>query len=310
MYSSRVVYPSRKRVCGFTLIELLVVISIIAILIALLLPALGRAKVLAERVQCASNLRQIGIALHEYAGEFRGQYPLTTAGFWPMANCLYSGALGSSETYPVAGLSLLYYNSFGVIGSVTSGHMVNPQPGILNPTATGIGMLYCPEAGSYFTEANFVNPAWGYYDSRGLIDKWVFPIGYSYWVDDGSPYLGLYTRAEDATVLYPGWSGWNPKYGPVNWYNDDPGHEPAVNPQSSSASILVTDNALFTDPTGTVGYTNAGSGQPPWSNHVDGSMGNFLPAGEHEVYNDGSVSWVPLSRIKVRYYSFGLYWGW
>ena len=65
--------------CGFTLIELLVVVSIVALLVALLLPALGQARERANAAVCVSNLHQLSLGMRTYATDNQNYFPHTTA---------------------------------------------------------------------------------------------------------------------------------------------------------------------------------------------------------------------------------------
>jgi prepilin-type N-terminal cleavage/methylation domain-containing protein/prepilin-type processing-associated H-X9-DG protein len=74
---------------AFTLVELLVVIGIIALLVAILMPALSRARDQAKKVQCASNLRNIGQSMFIYAGQNKGKLPQHLGGsnwLWDLPN--------------------------------------------------------------------------------------------------------------------------------------------------------------------------------------------------------------------------------
>jgi prepilin-type N-terminal cleavage/methylation domain-containing protein/prepilin-type processing-associated H-X9-DG protein len=112
--------PTNEKRRGFTLIELFVVIAIIAILAALLLPALASAKIAGGKAACISNLREIGIAVHSYAEDFNGNIPwgpkagpyLNPANFYPSTGAPTT-LLSLQSGEPVA-LGLLLKNYLAV----------------------------------------------------------------------------------------------------------------------------------------------------------------------------------------------------
>jgi prepilin-type processing-associated H-X9-DG protein/prepilin-type N-terminal cleavage/methylation domain-containing protein len=138
--------PAADRLKGFTLVELLVVIGIISILIAMLLPALNKARESAKRIQCMSNLRQIGQAIQMYAGQNHQWLPMENA----------------TNIYPGYDVSRAYWQRV----LVTDGEL----PGYnYDYTKTGgLDIFFCPDFANPFDHPKWY--LWGYtqYISYGL----------------------------------------------------------------------------------------------------------------------------------------------
>jgi prepilin-type N-terminal cleavage/methylation domain-containing protein/prepilin-type processing-associated H-X9-DG protein len=123
----------RKRAPAFTLIELLVVIAIIAILAAMLLPALNAAKIRAQSIQCMSNKRQLTLAWKMYAGDNNGVFPVNIAG---------SGAADLASYNPWV---LGWLDYAGSTDDTNLQYLVNSAYAQLGPYLAGQAAVYkCP----------------------------------------------------------------------------------------------------------------------------------------------------------------------
>ena len=132
--------PPRERIRrGFTLIELLVVISIIAVLIALLLPAVQAAREAGRRAQCTNNLKQLCLAAMNYESA-NGCYP---RGGMYMTGTTPLGYGNADATYFL--LTLPYYEQ-GPLWNAYNANLNATAPANLSVAGVGLSVLWCPSA--------------------------------------------------------------------------------------------------------------------------------------------------------------------
>jgi prepilin-type processing-associated H-X9-DG protein/prepilin-type N-terminal cleavage/methylation domain-containing protein len=124
---------------AFTLVELLVVIGIISVLVAMLLPALNKARESAQRISCASNLRQVNMAWIAYVSDYHGELPVMTTNYWHITPPTTPPALVTTDYYWASMLKPYLNDQSG---------MQSPYNGIYayktSDWVSGTGVFQCP----------------------------------------------------------------------------------------------------------------------------------------------------------------------
>jgi prepilin-type N-terminal cleavage/methylation domain-containing protein len=160
----------RARKIGFTLIELLVVIAIIAILMAILMPALGRVKETAKRVVCSNQAKQIGVGIATYAADYANRMPTYNSNI-------------SKKPYELVHSYALYRSDY--VGG--NGKLLPMKLALLyeGRYITDPRVFYCPSnIAPLYKYASYSNPApWGTlpqnFNATGGHNQWV-RMGYTY----------------------------------------------------------------------------------------------------------------------------------
>jgi len=205
MFAPRSVRPRTRS--GFTLIELLVVIAIIAILVALLLPAVQQAREAARRSSCKNNLKQLGLAMHNYHD---------THGVFPRANFEVSGTNNgvgnrSWECYSAHSMLLPFLEQGNVYDSINFDYSaeVSPNNGPNAKQQTIPGFL-CPSDPKRFGNGSgrSVGPGNNYMVCAGPSTYWFPPTPENAWpptsIENTADQIGMFnyrvtTRMRDLT---------------------------------------------------------------------------------------------------------------
>ncbi len=254
--------PYGRRVLrAFTLIELLVVISIIALLIAILLPSLARAKELANRAVCAANVRGIVQSMFIYAQSNQSQFPTVLA---PAGNTYQNGP-GAAATDSAGNFGTILENMYGSNtwqqGSPMSCMWLMVLSGQITPKS-----FICPSDPLATMASDEYSNSSSYYSNFGVVRGTVSTTG----------------QGESYSMAFP-WNYMNGAYIVGSWWNTN---------AAGAALPVVSDMAPADDNTST-GNTERIPTEP-----LDNTYGNFIfnsgnhnGEGQNVGFGDAHVAW-------------------